>query len=50
METGMLEIGSIVWSVRDVPPIEFWCTALDYKPLREPSSDWALLVSAKGAG
>jgi catechol 2,3-dioxygenase-like lactoylglutathione lyase family enzyme len=47
----MLRIGSIIWGVRDVPrAIEFWCTALDYKPLREPSPDWAILVPAKGEG
>lgn len=47
----MLKIGSIVWGVRDVPrAIEFWCASLDYKPLREPSSDWAILVPVKGTG
>lgn len=41
----MLRIGSIVWGVKDVPrAIKFWCAALDYKPLREPSEDWAILV------
>ncbi|PLP55517.1 hypothetical protein CYK37_30295 [Mesorhizobium loti] len=47
----MLRIGSIVWGVRDVPrAIEFWCAALDYKPLREPSPDWAILVPLEGQG
>jgi len=47
----MLKIGSIVWGTRDVPrAIEFWCAALDYKPLREPSADWAILVPTKGEG
>lgn len=47
----MLEIGSIVWGVRDVPrAIEFWCEALSYKPLRKPSADWAILVPIKGEG
>ncbi len=47
----MLRIGSIVWGVGNVPrAIEFWCAALDYKPLREPSADWAILVPAKGEG
>jgi catechol 2,3-dioxygenase-like lactoylglutathione lyase family enzyme len=47
----MLTIGSIVWGVRDVPRgIEFWCKALTYKPLREPSEDWAILVPEEGPG
>lgn len=47
----MLRIGSIVWGVRDVPrAIRFWCEALDYRPLREPSPDWAILVPRQGAG
>lgn len=45
----MLRIGSIVWGVRDVPrAIAFWTAALDYKPLREPSDDWAILVPSRG--
>lgn len=47
----MLRIGSIVWGVKDVRrAIEFWCSALDYKPLGEPSEDWAILVPVKGEG
>ena len=47
----MLRIGSIVWGVRDVPgAIEFWCAALNYRPLREPSDDWAILVPRDGPG
>ena len=47
----MLRIGSIVWGVRDVPrAIEFWSAALHYRPLREPSPDWAILVPREGAG
>jgi catechol 2,3-dioxygenase-like lactoylglutathione lyase family enzyme len=47
----MLRIGSIVWGVRDVPrAIEFWCAALNYRPLREPSADWAILVPSDGDG
>ncbi len=47
----MLRIGSIVWGVKDVPrAIEFWCQALDYNPLREPSADWAILIPAQGDG
>jgi catechol 2,3-dioxygenase-like lactoylglutathione lyase family enzyme len=45
----MLRNGSIVWGVRDVPrAIQFWCDALDYRPLREPSDDWAILVPREG--
>ena len=47
----MLTIGSIVWGVRDVPrAIAFWCAALDYRPLREPSDDWVILVPGSGEG
>ena len=47
----MLSIGSVVWGVRDVPrAIAFWSAALDYRPLREPSVDWAILVPREGAG
>lgn len=47
----MLRIGSIVWGVRDVPrAIAFWSEALDYRPLREPSEDWAILVPREGSG
>ncbi|GIP38423.1 hypothetical protein J31TS4_17030 [Paenibacillus sp. J31TS4] len=47
----MLEIGSIVWGVRNVPrAIQFWTEALSYKPLREPSKDWAILIPIEGPG
>jgi hypothetical protein len=47
----MLRIGSIVWGVRDVPrAIAFWSAALSYRPLREPSPDWAILVRQAGPG
>jgi catechol 2,3-dioxygenase-like lactoylglutathione lyase family enzyme len=47
----MLRIGSIVWGVRDVPrAIEFWSAALDYRPLREPTPDWAILIPRQGPG
>jgi catechol 2,3-dioxygenase-like lactoylglutathione lyase family enzyme len=47
----MLRIGSVVWGVRDVPrAIQFWSAALDYRPLREPSHDWAILIPREGAG
>jgi len=46
-----LSVGSIVWGVQDVPlAIEFWTAALDYKPLREPEDDWAILVPITGEG
>jgi catechol 2,3-dioxygenase-like lactoylglutathione lyase family enzyme len=47
----MLKVGSIVWGVRDVPrAIAFWTEALDYRPLRPPSPDWAILVPRDGSG
>ncbi|MGE0724421.1 MAG: VOC family protein [Alphaproteobacteria bacterium] len=47
----MLRIGSIVWGVGDVPAaIRFWCAALDYRPLRPPDEDWAILVPREGEG
>ncbi|KRC49618.1 hypothetical protein ASE16_12945 [Leifsonia sp. Root227] len=47
----MMRIGSIVWGVRDVPrAIEFWTAVLDYRPLREPDVDWAILVPKEGRG
>lgn len=47
----VLRIGSIVWGVNDVQrAIEFWCAALNYRPLRKPSPDWAILVPAEGQG
>ena len=47
----MLRVGSIVWGVDDVPgAIACWCAALDYKPLREPDVDWAILVPKSGDG
>lgn len=46
-----LQIGSIVWGVRDIPAaVAFWCAALSYKPLREPSQDWAIPVPREGTG
>jgi hypothetical protein len=47
----MLSIGSIVWGVRDVGrAVDFWTQALAYRPLREPSEDWAILVPLEGTG
>ncbi|KAK4442059.1 Glyoxalase/Bleomycin resistance protein/Dihydroxybiphenyl dioxygenase [Podospora aff. communis PSN243] len=46
-----LAIGSLVWGVHDLPrSIKFWCAALNYKPLREPDDDWAILVPVEGGG
>lgn len=47
----MLRIGSIVWGVRDMSrAIRFWSLALDYRLLREPDVDWAILVPNSGTG
>jgi catechol 2,3-dioxygenase-like lactoylglutathione lyase family enzyme len=47
----MLSIGSIVWGVRDVRrAVDFWAQALAYRPLREPTEDWAILVPLEGTG
>lgn len=47
----MIRIGSIVWGVRDIPrAVAFWSAALDYRPIREPDVDWALLAPAVGVG
>lgn len=47
----MLTIGSTVWGVQDVERgVRFWTQALDYRPSREPSDDWAILVPREGQG
>ncbi|HEX7002925.1 MAG TPA: VOC family protein [Trueperaceae bacterium] len=47
----MLEIGAIVWGVRDIPrAVEFWSRALDYELRREPEEDWAILIPKSGPG
>ena len=47
----MLEIGAIVWGVRDLHrSIKFWSEALDYKLSREPDVDFAILIPKQGAG
>jgi len=47
----MLEIGAIVWGVRDLQrAIKFWSAALDYKLSREPDVDFAILIPKKGKG
>lgn len=41
----MLNIGSIVWGVRDVRrAVAFWGRALDYVLKYPASDDWAVLV------
>ncbi len=45
----MLQIGSIVWGVRDIPrAVAFWSAALHYIPKAPPSDDWAMLVPPDG--
>lgn len=47
----MLEIGAIVWGVRDLQrAIKFWSAALDYQLRREPDVDFAILVPKAGKG
>lgn len=47
----MLEIGAIVWGVRDLHrAIKFWSEALDYKLKREPGVDFAILIPKYGKG
>jgi len=47
----MLEIGAIVWGVRDLPrAITFWSEVLNYKLRYEPDVDFAILVPKEGHG
>ena len=47
----MLEIGAIVWGVRDLNrAINFWSEALNYKLKREPDVDFAILIPKEGEG
>lgn len=47
----MLQIGAIVWGVRDLQrAIEFWNEALNYQLRREPDVDFAILVPKEGNG
>ena len=47
----MLEIGAVVWGVRDLHrSIEFWSEALNYKLRREPDVDFAILIPKEGEG
>jgi catechol 2,3-dioxygenase-like lactoylglutathione lyase family enzyme len=46
----MLQIGAIVWGVRDLPrAIQFWSEALNYELRYEPDVDFAILVPKEGA-
>lgn len=47
----MIEIGALVWGVRDLKQgIEFWTSALGYRVEGEPSDDWANLLPVGGDG
>lgn len=47
----MLNIGAVVWGVRDLQRgVAFWSEALDYKLRREPDADFAILVPREGQG
>ncbi len=47
----MIEIGSIVWGVRDVErAVQFWSAALDYELKTPASEDWAMLFPKNGKG
>src|SRR5262245_43607274 len=47
----MLEIGAIVWGVRDLHrAIKFWGEALNYKLSKEPDVDFAILIPKEGTG
>jgi catechol 2,3-dioxygenase-like lactoylglutathione lyase family enzyme len=47
----MLEIGAIVWGVRDLHrSITFWSQTLNYRLRREPDVDFAILVPKEGDG
>lgn len=47
----MLEIGSIVWGVRDLDrAIKFWREALNYELKYEPDIDFAILIPKNGRG
>lgn len=45
----MLEIGAIVWGVKDVArAVEFWSAALDYQLKYPMEEDWAILIPKAG--
>jgi len=48
---GVIEIGSVVWGVRDIArAVSFWSAALDYRLKYPASEDWAILVPREGPG
>ena len=47
----MLQIGSIVWGVKDVArAVSFWSAALDYQLKYPAEDDWAILIPKNGTG
>lgn len=47
----MLEIGSIVWGVKDIKrAVAFWSAALKYQLKYPASEDWAILIPKSGHG
>ncbi|WP_415787610.1 VOC family protein [Deinococcus saxicola] len=51
LDCPMLNIGSIVWGVRDLArAIAFWTAALDDLPREEPDEDWVVLIPRAGSG
>lgn len=47
----MLQIGAIVWGVRDIPrAVAFWSSALSYQLKYPASDDWAVLIPKEGEG
>lgn len=47
----MLEIGAIVWGVKDVEKaVDFWSKALDYEVKYHAPDDWAMLIPRSGNG
>lgn len=46
-----ISIGAVVWGVRDLnKSIHFWSAALDYRLVRDPDVDFAILVPKAGNG
>ena len=46
-----LEIGAVVWGVKDVErAVEFWSAALDYEVKYHAPDDFAILLPRKGDG
>jgi hypothetical protein len=46
-----MEIGSIVWGVKNIErAVAFWSSALDYQLKYPASDDWAILIPKRGHG